>query len=132
MESVSTGVAVLCLFAPMGISLLIWFLYNFHLESKRSAQSRKHTMALIHPGSLAPRSGVKMKSLVVVAMLTLISVSAVGQSASASRAPQSGQTDALQKKVEGLATFTAASYAASDSSNSSSSAEAQDAQAATP
>jgi len=71
-------------------------------------------MALIHPGSLAPRSGVKMKSLVVVAMLTLISVSAVGQPASASRAPQSGQTDALQKKVEGLATFTAASYAASD------------------
>jgi hypothetical protein len=102
MTSVSMGVAILCLFAPMGITLLIWILYNFHLESKRSAQHRKHTRAIVRTASLGSTSGLNSKSLIIVVALTLISMSAVGQPASASRAPQSGQTDALQKKVEGL------------------------------
>ena len=102
MRSVSMGVAILCLFAPLGITLLVWILYNFHLESRRSAQYRKHTMAIVRPASLNSRSDIKTKSLFIVAMLALFSINAIGQSSGGPQPPQAGQPDTLERKLESL------------------------------
>ena len=102
MRSVSMGVAILCLFAPLGITLLVWILYNFHLESRRSAQHRKHTMDIVRPASLNSRSDIKTKSLFIVAMLALFSINAIGQSSGGPQPPQAGQPDTLERKLESL------------------------------
>jgi hypothetical protein len=102
MKPVSMGVALLCLFAPTGSTFLIWALYHFHLESKRSARRRKHTMGIVRPAASESRNRLGTKSFIIAVMPILVATNVIGQSKGSPPTPRNGQTDALEKKVEGL------------------------------
>lgn len=100
-DSIPLAQAIMLVLAPFAVSFLLWVLYHFHLESKRSREHRKHSMALVRPIS---NSSVQSKSklLSVGVGLAFCTVAAQAQSAPNGGNVAAVQTKVLEQKVEAL------------------------------
>jgi Putative beta-barrel porin-2, OmpL-like. bbp2 len=96
--------AILLVLAPSAVSFLLWVLYHFHLESKRSKKRGDHVMEYIQP----PTDGSKRTPSKFIA--SGIAIAVLSLAASAQTVPQQGaaapegQVGVLEKKVENLQT----------------------------
>lgn len=100
-ESLLFVQAGLLVLGALAVSFMLWVLYHFHLESRRSKTVRKHILGLVRTGStLTHSSSAKWFGMGIgISVLTL---TAVAQSGPQRDASQNAQTNALTQKIEDL------------------------------
>lgn len=91
--------AIMLVLAPSAVSFLLWVLYHFHLESKRSKERKRHTIALVHQDGYRSRSKLRTVGIGVLAFTLAGRAQSVPQQAIAGSDTQAG---ALEKKLEDL------------------------------
>jgi hypothetical protein len=100
--SLSIASAILLVLAPSGVSFMVWVLYRFHRESRKSATSRKHRLALVQRAS---RKRNKNCSDVIFGGVVLAALAATASAQTTTvPAEHNAQTDVLEKRIEELET----------------------------